>query len=117
MSTLLEVFKTMDYGPAPESTAEALDWIASHDGRFGHYIGGAFTKPGRGFESRNPATGAALAKVSIGTAKDVDAAVAAAKAEFLHERLGRTFEMILQRLLDTLGVIRMDALGPEVVTG
>ena len=28
--TIKEIFETMDYGPAPESAAEALAWIASH---------------------------------------------------------------------------------------
>ena len=74
-----EIFETMDYGPAPESSAEALDWIASHKGKFGHFIGGAWTKPGKTFETRNPATGKPLAKVTNGTAKDVDAAVKAAR--------------------------------------
>ena len=74
-----EIFETMDYGPAPESRAEALEWIASHKGRFGHYIGGAWTKPGRSFETRSPATGEVLAKISQGSAKQVDAAVAAAR--------------------------------------
>ena len=74
-----EIFETMDYGPAPESRAEALDWIASRSGRFGHYIGGGWTKPGETFETRNPATGEILAEIAQGTADDVDAAVAAAR--------------------------------------
>ncbi|MDJ1006667.1 MAG: aldehyde dehydrogenase family protein [Paracoccaceae bacterium] len=74
-----EIFETMEYGPAPESRAEALDWIAGHKGRFGHYIGGAWTKPGKAFETRNPATGEVLAKIAQGSGKDVDAAVAAAR--------------------------------------
>ena len=74
-----EIFETMDYGPAPESRAEAMDWIASHGGRFGHYIGGGWTKAGETFETRNPATGETLAEIAQGTATDVDAAVAAAR--------------------------------------
>ena len=74
-----EIFETMEYGPAPESAVEAMDWIAKHKGRFGHFIGGAFTAPGKTFESRNPANGERLAKISQGTAKDVDKAVSAAK--------------------------------------
>ena len=69
----------MDYGPAPESRAEAMDWIASHGGRFGHYIGGGWTKPGGTFDTRNPATGETLAEIAQGTSKDVDDAVAAAR--------------------------------------
>jgi len=74
-----EIFETMDYGPAPESRAEAMDWIASHGGRFGHYIGGGWTKPGGTFDTRNPATGETLAEIAQGTSKDVDDAVAAAR--------------------------------------
>lgn len=77
--SVAEAFKSMDYGTAPESRNEALDWIASHKGRFGHFIGGAFTKPARTFDSRNPATGEVLAKVSQANAADVDVAVAAAR--------------------------------------
>ena len=74
-----EIFDTMEYGPAPESNAEVLAWIAGHGGRFGHWIDGAFTRPGEGFATRNPATGAALAEVTQGTAADLDLAVAAAR--------------------------------------
>ncbi|MEM6595957.1 MAG: aldehyde dehydrogenase family protein [Pseudomonadota bacterium] len=74
-----EIFETMEYGPAPESNAEALEWIASHRGKFGHFIGGSFTKPAKGFASHNPATGDKLAQISEGSQKDVDAAVKAAR--------------------------------------
>jgi len=74
-----EIFETMDYGPAPESAVEALDWIAAHKGRFGHYIGGAWTKGARTFDTKNPATGETLAKIAQGSGRDVDAAVAAAR--------------------------------------
>ena len=80
--TVRDIFETMDYGPAPESAAEALAWIARHGGRFGHRIDGRFTAPGRTFETLNPATGAVLAEVTQGSAADIDAAVtAAAKAQ------------------------------------
>ncbi|NKB28531.1 MAG: aldehyde dehydrogenase family protein [Rhodobacteraceae bacterium] len=77
--TIKEIFETMDYGPAPEDSGEALAWLSSHDRKFGHFINGAFTKPGKGFDSRNPATTDTLARVTQGTAKDVDTAVAAAR--------------------------------------
>lgn len=71
----------MDYGPAPESSREAADWIARYDGRFGHFIRGQFVKPAQGeyFESVNPATGRHLATIAQGTDADVDAAVRAAR--------------------------------------
>ena len=46
-----EIFETMDYGPAPEGSAEAMAWLDGHGRKFGHFIGGVFTKPGRGFDS------------------------------------------------------------------
>lgn len=78
--TVKEIFRTMDYGPAPESAAEAQAWLDRHGRKFGHFIGGAFTRPAKGFDSRNPATGEVLARVSQATASDVNAAVRAARA-------------------------------------
>ncbi|OWU80838.1 aldehyde dehydrogenase family protein [Phaeobacter sp. 22II1-1F12B] len=84
-----ERFERMDYGPAPESAAEALAWLVDQGDRFGHFIDGAFTAPGAGFESRNPANGEVLATISQATQDDVDAAVAAArKAQPGWERIG-----------------------------
>ena len=74
-----EIFETMDYGPAPESAAEALAWLIDQGDRFGHFINGTFTAPGDGFEARNPATGEVLATLTQASAADVDAAVAAAR--------------------------------------
>ncbi|MCV6597958.1 MAG: aldehyde dehydrogenase family protein, partial [Mangrovicoccus sp.] len=84
-----EIFETMDYGPAPESAAEALAWLVDQGDAFGHYIDGSFTKPGKGFEGRNPATGEVLAKLTQAKQADVDAAIAAArKAQPKWEKLG-----------------------------
>ncbi|MCE8525314.1 aldehyde dehydrogenase family protein [Ruegeria pomeroyi] len=76
--TIKELFDTMEYGPAPESAAEALAWLVDQGDRFGHFIDGAFTAPGDGFDSRNPATGEVLATLTQANQADVDAAVAAA---------------------------------------
>ncbi|MBC7736402.1 MAG: hypothetical protein H7245_04060, partial [Candidatus Saccharibacteria bacterium] len=65
--TIRDIFDSMDYGPAPESNAEVLTWLASHNGQFGHWIDGAFTKPGAGFDTTNPATTKRLATVTQGT--------------------------------------------------
>jgi aldehyde dehydrogenase (NAD+) len=89
--TVARYFETMDYGPAPEADTEARDWLKRHEGRFGHFVGGAFVKPAGGgyFDSMEPATGAVLAKVAQGEAADVDAAVAAArKAQAAWWKLG-----------------------------
>lgn len=74
------LFDTMAYGPAPEGDAPVRAWIAEHGGTFGHYIGGQWMPAAHTFEVAEPATGAALAHVAQGTAADVDAAVAAARA-------------------------------------
>ena len=74
-----EIFETMDYGPAPESAAGALAWLVDGGNKFGHFIDGKYTKAGKCFESKNPATGEVLALVSQGSKKDVDTAVSAAR--------------------------------------
>ena len=80
MTSVADIFETMAYGPAPESDAPVREWIERHQlGTFGHFIDGAFTKHGVTFAVNNPATGELLAKVTQGTASDVDAAVAAAR--------------------------------------
>jgi aldehyde dehydrogenase (NAD+) len=78
--TVSEIFDSMAYGPAPESRAEAVAWLDRHGARFGQFIGGAFTTPTGGLDTRNPATGDTLATLSTATATDVDRAVAAARA-------------------------------------
>ena len=80
MTTIREVFATLDYGPAPESPQPALDWVARHGGRFGHFIGGEWRPANETFASANPATTALLAWVAQGSAADVDAAVRSARA-------------------------------------
>jgi len=77
--TIRDIFNEMSYGPAPESNAEAQDWLKAHGSRFGHWIDGGFTKPGETFETKNPATAKVLAEVTQGSAKDLDAAIAAAR--------------------------------------
>ncbi len=79
MTTVREVFETMEYGPAPESDTAALEWLARHDAKFGQYIGGSWTKSSSPFEVINPANNKRIALVSQGSKKDVDAAVKAAR--------------------------------------
>jgi aldehyde dehydrogenase (NAD+) len=82
MATVAELFETMEYGPAPESDAPARAWLASHDATFGHFIGGAWTKPGTLFDVIDPSTGKRLAKVTQGSPQDADAAVTAARRAY-----------------------------------
>src|SRR4051812_44322141 len=80
MSSVAEIFESLEYGPAPESDKDALSWLARHEGVFGQFIRGRWTEPGETFDVINPATRATLARVSQGTAHEVSAAVAAARA-------------------------------------
>ena len=82
MNKIAQIFETMDYGPAPESAQPAVDWLKAHGQKFGHFINGAWTKPGKLFASDNPATGKKLADITDGTSADVDRAVKAARAAF-----------------------------------
>jgi len=88
--TIPEIFDTMNYGPAPESTAEAQDWLAHHCGAFGLFIDGTAQPAGVDmFDTANPATGDVLARITQAGIGDVDAAVTAAlKAQPKWEGLG-----------------------------
>jgi len=84
-----KIFDSMEYGPAPESAADALAWLVDQGDRFGHFIAGEFTAPGDGFLSKNPANSETLATLTQATQEDVDAAVAAARAaQSKWEKLG-----------------------------
>jgi aldehyde dehydrogenase (NAD+) len=80
--SVLEKYKTMEYGPAPEDPKETLLWLDAHQRRFGHFIGGKWHAPSEGkyFETSDPATGEEIADVAQGSAADIDAAVKAARA-------------------------------------
>jgi aldehyde dehydrogenase (NAD+) len=80
--SIVERFVSMEYGPAPEDPREALVWLDRHERRLGHFIGGIWRAPveGRFFDTTDPSTAETLAKVAQGSAADVDAAVAAARA-------------------------------------
>jgi aldehyde dehydrogenase (NAD+) len=79
--SVVEKYKTMEYGPAPEDPKETLVWLDAHKRRFGHFIGGKWQAPSEGkyFETSDPATGEKIAEVAEGSAADVGAAVKAAR--------------------------------------
>ena len=43
MPSVADIFRSPQYGPAPESPAPALDWLDAHNRSFGHFIGGSWT--------------------------------------------------------------------------
>jgi aldehyde dehydrogenase (NAD+) len=79
--SVIEKFRAMEYGPAPEDPKESLQWLEQHKRRFGHFIGGAWKAPadGKYFETADPSTGDSIAQVAQGTAADIDAAVKSAR--------------------------------------
>ncbi len=81
---VLEVFETMDYGPAPEAPDTAYAWLDEHDRHFGLFINNEWVKPPDAgtYTSFNPATGEVLAETTQAMQPEVDAAVAAARQAF-----------------------------------
>ena len=69
MTTVAEIFETMEYGPAPEADSPVRRWVEEHGGgRFGQYIDGRWTEvdEARLFDVQEPANGKRLARVSQG---------------------------------------------------
>ena len=84
MSTLLEIFKTMEYGPAPESPSAVNAWLDVHGRKFGLFINNEWVTPkgAKYYASFNPATGEQIAETAQAEKKDVDAAIVAARTAF-----------------------------------
>lgn len=75
-----EIFETMEYGPAPESSAMVQDWIVAHKSKFDLFINGEWQEPSdkKYFDCHNPANKQLLAKIAAASSKDIDRAVDAA---------------------------------------
>ncbi|KAK3608447.1 hypothetical protein CHS0354_035451 [Potamilus streckersoni] len=84
VNSVAEIFKTLDYGPAPEADNVAKAWLDDHGKSFGHFIDGKWVKPeGRKtYETKNPATGEVLATTIQGVKEDVDMAVKSARRAY-----------------------------------
>jgi aldehyde dehydrogenase (NAD+) len=82
--SVAKILETMEWGPAPENRAPALEWIKQRDGEFGLFIKGEWTegRSGEEFDSINPATTERLARITQANSDDVDAAVQAARDSF-----------------------------------
>ncbi|MCF6170076.1 MAG: aldehyde dehydrogenase family protein [Bacteroidales bacterium] len=76
-----KIFDNMEYGPAPESPAPALDWLKMHRGKFRLFINGKWQLPAakKYFNSENPSDKSHLARLAEAGSKDVDKAVNAAR--------------------------------------
>lgn len=79
MMNIPEIFKTLDYGPAPEGDEQAVAWLESHNRKFGSFIDGEFAKPEKTFATINPANGKELAQITQTSSKELDRAVKAAR--------------------------------------
>lgn len=84
MSKLLEIFKTMEYGPAPEAPDAVKAWLDEHGRKFGLFINNEWMTPkgAKFYPSYNPSNGELLAETTQAGQKEVDAAVAAARSAF-----------------------------------
>ena len=82
MTSVKEIFKNIDYGPAPESDSFAQEWLNKFDRQFKLYVNGRWqsAKSKKSFTSINPATKDKIASVSFANEKDVDVAVQSARA-------------------------------------
>ncbi|MHA2501718.1 MAG: aldehyde dehydrogenase family protein [Candidatus Kariarchaeaceae archaeon] len=76
-----EIFESMEYGPAPESSDKVDKWLEDHDRTFELFINGKWVKPSEDeyFDSINPSNGEKMAAIAAASKSDVDTAVNAAK--------------------------------------
>ena len=82
--SVAEIFKTLEYGPAPESADTASAWLDGHNRQLELFIDNAWHAPASDayLDVRNPATGDLLARVADAGEADVDRAVAAARQAY-----------------------------------
>ncbi|MBQ1204139.1 MAG: hypothetical protein IIX61_10185, partial [Loktanella sp.] len=73
--SIKDIFNTMDYGPALESKAEALAWLAAHDNLVGPFINAKWPPARNDFATSTPAAGETLAGLTKGPPADIAAAV------------------------------------------
>jgi aldehyde dehydrogenase (NAD+) len=84
MSELMDIFKSMQYGPAPESPSAAYAWLDEHGRKFGLFINNDWIFPDKAdtYASYNPSTLEILAETVQAGQSDVDQAVNAAQTAF-----------------------------------
>jgi aldehyde dehydrogenase (NAD+) len=79
-----QVFKSMQYGPAPESTDAAQAWLEENERRFGLFVNNSWHHPEEAsyYTSYNPSSGEKLADTVQAGQAEVDSAVSAAQEAF-----------------------------------
>jgi aldehyde dehydrogenase (NAD+) len=79
--SIKEIFTTMEYGTASESSDVAQEWLTNFNNTFNHYVNGKWQKPEtkQYFDSNNPTNKAHIANVADGSEEDVNLAVIAAR--------------------------------------
>ncbi len=79
--SIMEIYESMEYGPAPEAAGEVMRWLDGHNRTFSHFINGRWTGGnGASFQTKDPATGELLATVAEADAAEVEHAVRSARA-------------------------------------
>jgi aldehyde dehydrogenase (NAD+) len=78
---IVEIYKTMNYGPAPEASDNIESWLAQHQDGFKLFINGEWHTPDsdKYFDSHNPATSQLLGKVAHTSHAQVKLAVKSAR--------------------------------------
>ncbi len=81
MMRVLDIFESMEYGPAPESPAAVYDWLDEHERKFGQFINNQWVhkEDAAYYPSINPATGEHLAETAQADEEVINEAVAAAR--------------------------------------
>ncbi|GAB1471276.1 aldehyde dehydrogenase family protein [Chloroflexota bacterium] len=84
MTKLLEIFNTMEYGPAPESPDAVKAWLDEHKRKFGLFINNEWVTPkgAKYYSSYDPSNGELLAETVQAGKKEVDASISAARTAF-----------------------------------
>ncbi len=82
--SVLELFESMQYGPAPESSAAAQAWLDDHNHKFGLFINNQWVTPSKAqyYPSYDPASGEKLAETLQAGQNEIDQAVSAARQAF-----------------------------------
>ena len=84
MSKIIQNFKNISYGPAPEDSKDVMSWIGALNNPNYLFINGAWikSKSSKKIQVINPATNKKLTNLSIANKADVNLAVSAANKAF-----------------------------------